>query len=523
MVNSYDVIIAGAGPVGLFLACELGLRGTLVLVLERDPKPDSLWKVEPLGVRGLNTSSVESLHRRGLLDKFFDTDSRPHTYDKKSEFQFGGHFAGIMLDANRLELDRWKYRLPGPALLGGRTTIDQLERVFGEHATALGVEIRRGCGVTKIDATSANSVSVEANDQLFNCKWLVACDGGKSTVRKMAGFEFTGTEPQLTGYALSCDWDHPERLKPGFHVHDKGMHIIVPPNALYMMDFDGGAFDRKSEITQERIQEVFNRMTGNTDINITKVNIASSFTDRCKQATTYRKGRVLLAGDAAHIHSPLGAQGLNLGLGDAMNLGWKLAAIVRQELQGQAANIALLDTYEKERHPMGKKALEWTRVQVAMLQPNPYGAALQTLIRDMINTTDGTNLFIDRFMGLSQRYDLGRGDARRHPLIGCSAPDLELEDGTRLGTKLKNGRGLLVDLGTNAPLEEVTADGVYKEEIDFVRIAVKEKLDLQAMLIRPDGIVVWVQAQDQEPDMDAAESALQQWFGSEVKLTFGCI
>lgn len=512
MSNSYDVIIAGAGPVGLFLACELGLRGTSVLVLERDPKPDSLWKVEPLGGRGLNTSSVESLHRRGLLDKFFEKDSRVHTYTKKSEFQFGGHFAGILLDANRLELNRWKYRLPGPALLGGRTTIDQLERVFSEHATALGVEIRRGCGVTKIDTKSPDNVSVEADDQLFNCRWLVACDGGRSKVRKMAGFEFTGTEPQLTGYALSCNWDHPERLKKGFHITDQGMHIVVPPNALYMMDFDGGAFDRKSEITQERIQEVFNRMTGNNDVNITKINIASSFTDRCKQATTYRNGRVLLAGDAAHIHSPLGAQGLNLGLGDAMNLGWKLAAIVAQELQGETANIALLDTYEKERHPMGEKALEWTRVQVAMLQPNPYGAALQTLIRDMIDTTDGTNLFIDRFMGLSQRYDLGGRESHTHSLIGCSAPDLELEDGTRLGDKLQNGRGFLVDLGTNALLEKLTADGRYKGQLDFMRIVVKEKLDLEAMLIRPDGIVAWVAAENPVSDSNAVELALQQWF-----------
>lgn len=513
MKDSYDVIIAGAGPVGLFLACELGLRGTSVLVLEREEKPDSLWKVEPLGVRGLNTSSVESLHRRGLLDRFFDLESRPQTYNKGSRFQFGGHFAGIMLDANKLELDRWKYRVPGPALLGGRTTIEQLERTFSEHAMTMGVEVRRGCGVTGIDTTCIDNVIVQAGDQSFNCKWLVACDGGRSAVRKMAGFEFIGTEPQLTGYATSCDWDHPELLEPGFHVTDKGMHIIVPPNALYMMDFDGGAFDRTSEITSDRIQEVFNRMTGKTDINITKVNIASSFTDRCKQATSYRKGRVLLAGDAAHIHSPLGAQGLNLGLGDAMNLGWKLAATVRRESHGLQANVELLDTYEKERHPMGAKALEWTRVQVAMLQPNPNGAALQTLIRDMIDTTDGTNLFIDRFMGLSQRYSLGEHDKDLHPLIGCSAPDLELENGSRLGSLLRHGRGLLVDLGNDATVERLISDGKSNVDVDFVRIAARDKLDLRAMLVRPDGVVVWVAVENLETDTEAATMALREWFG----------
>lgn len=513
MHESHDVIIAGAGPVGLFLACELSLRGVSVLVLERDANPDSLWKVEPLGGRGLNTSSVESLHRRGLLDKFFDLDNRPQSYEKKPGFQFGGHFAGIMLNANKLELNRWKYRLPGPALLGGRTTIDLLERKLSEHAMSLGVEIRRGCGITKVDTSCSEKVFLEAGDRVFSCKWLVGCDGGRSTVRKLAGFDFVGTEPKLTGYAVKCEWDKPERLQPGFHITDMGMHIIMPPNALYMMDFDGGVFDRASEITQEHVQTVFNRMTGQTDINITKINIASSFTDRCKQATTYRSGRVLLAGDAAHIHSPLGAQGLNLGLGDAMNLGWKLAATVRQECRGQSTNLELLDTYEQERHPMGVKALEWTRVQVSMLQPNPYGVALQKLIRDMIETTDGTNLFIDRFMGLTQRYDLGHNGKSLHPLIGCSAPDLILEDGLRLGTKLRDGRGLLVDLGHDDNIEQLTGNVSDETEVGFIRTHPDEQLDLRAMLIRPDGIVAWVAAKDEEADLNEAKIAMRRWFG----------
>lgn len=512
MSTHYDVIIAGAGPIGLFLACELGLRSASVLVLERDARPKSLWKVEPLGVRGLNTSSVESLYRRGLLGKLFELETRPLSYQKRPGFQFGGHFAGVMLDANKFELDRWKYRLPGPALLGGATTIDELERLLSEHAVTLDIDIRRGCGVTNIDTQDANSVRVEAGDLSFHCKWLVGCDGGRSMVRKLAGFDFVGTDPQLTGYAVSCDWDHPEKLKPGFHVTDKGMHIIRPPNALYMMDFDGGAFNRTSEITQEHVQELFNRMTGETEIHITKIHIASSFTDRCKQATSYRKGRVLLAGDAAHIHSPLGAQGLNTGLGDAMNLGWKLAATIRQELDGQTVDLTLLDTYEKERHPIGAKALEWTRVQVSMLQPNPYGAALQTLIRDIIDTTDGTNLFIDRFMGLSQRYHLGEGGVYAHPLLGCSAPDLELLDGSRLGPKLENGGGLLVDLENDAALEQLLAEEHYESKVDLIRVDAKEKLGLRAMLIRPDGVVAWLAVESEEADVGAAKVALRRWF-----------
>ncbi|KAL9002676.1 MAG: hypothetical protein Q9188_004415 [Gyalolechia gomerana] len=200
---------------------------------------------------------------------------------------------------------------------------------------------------------------------------------------------------------------------------------------------------------------------------ISKIDLASSFTDRCKQTTSYRKGRVLLAGDAAHIHGPVGSQGLNLGLGDAMNLGWKLAATIRQESKsgGAPADLALLDTYESERHPLGAWVLEWTRAQVTTLSPDPYGQAVQGLIRDLIDTFDGTNLFLDRHWGLSQRYKLGESEAHAHPLIGCSVPDFELNDGSRLGPKLEEGRGLLIDFEGTTVLKELVVGGKYKARI----------------------------------------------------------
>jgi 2-polyprenyl-6-methoxyphenol hydroxylase-like FAD-dependent oxidoreductase len=444
MSTLYDVIIAGAGPIGLCLACELGLAHASVLVLERDLKPESPWKVEPLGRRGLNTLSVETFYRRGLLSKLFDPGERPSTLQKTPGFQFGGHFAGIMLNANKLDLDRWKYRLPGPALVPGPTTIERIETTLTERAESLGVTILRGDGVTKIAAQDDDSVTVEAGEnQSFRSKWLVGCDGGRSVIRKAAGFDFVGTEAKFTGYAVKCDLDHPEKLKAGFHFTKSGMYIVGRPDTLHLVDFDGAAFDRTQEITQEHIQDVLSRITGITDVKITTIHLASSFTDRSKQTTSYRKGRVLLAGDAAHIHSPLGAQGLNVGLGDAMNLGWKLAATVRRESgSGAPADLALLDTYESERHPVAAWVLEWTRAQVSTLQPDLYGAAVQALIRDLIDTTDGTNLFIDRVWGLSQRYTLGDGEAHEHPLVGCSAPDFELHGGSRLGPKLEGGRGL---------------------------------------------------------------------------------
>ena len=157
----------------------------------------------------------------------------------------------------------------------------------------------------------------------------------------VAGFDFKGTAAKFTGYAFQCELDHPEKLKPGFNPTENGMYVSIRQNSMHLFDFDDGAYDRTQTITREHLQEVFNRVTGITDLKIKKVHHASSYTDRCMQVTTYRKGRILLAGDAAHIHSPLGAQGLNLGLGDALNLGWKLAATIRQEASNDNAPVNL--------------------------------------------------------------------------------------------------------------------------------------------------------------------------------------
>ncbi|KAK1772062.1 FAD binding domain-containing protein [Phialemonium atrogriseum] len=517
MSQPYDVIIAGAGPIGLFLACELRLAGASVLVLERDPRPESPFKVEPLGFRGINTVSIEGFYRRGLLNKVFDPSERSSFFQKQPGFKFGGHFAGMMFNANKLELDRWKYRLQGPALLPGPTTIERIETALTERAESLGVTILRGHGVTEIAAQDDDSVTVEAGEnQSFRGKWLVGCDGGRSTVRKAAGFDFVGTEAKFTGYAVECELDHSEKLKPGFNATNTGMYVFGgPAGFVHLVDFDGAAFDRTQEITREHVQDVLSRVTGTTDVKITTMHRASSFTDRSKQATSYRKGRVLLAGDAAHIHSPLGAQGLNLGLGDAMNLGWKLAATLRLEsgLDGSSADLALLDTYDSERHPVAAWVLGWTRAQVSALQPDLYGAAVRALIRDLIDTTDGTNLFIDRFWGLSLRYKLGDDEAHAHPVVGCSAPDFELLDGSRLGPKLEGGRGLLVDFEDSTVLKELVIGGKYEARVEYLGVGAKDRRDLRALLVRPDGVVAWAAEDNVDPDVDAAKTALEQWFG----------
>ncbi|HZQ53132.1 MAG TPA: FAD-dependent monooxygenase [Bryobacteraceae bacterium] len=368
----HDVVIAGGGPVGLFLACELRLAGISVLVLERMEDFRSPLKAGWMGMRGLNVPSVEAFYRRGLLDAvrssslgWMRTDGPPEIklgtedrLDSPPAPRFAGHFAGIMLDAEKIDFSRQPYILPGPSASGGMVSLEAIESLLAERAMEMGVNLRRGVAVTGF-ADDGDGVTIFAGKQSFRAQWLVGCDGGRSTVRKQAGFEFPGTEPELTGYVASVELADPEKLRPGFNLTRTGMYVNGPgPGRIGVVEFDGGTFDRAAAITRENLQEVLRRVSG-TDVTITAVQVASTYTDRARQAITYRKGRVLLAGDAAHVHSPFGGQGLNTGLGDAMNLGWKLAATV----QGWAPK-HLLDTYTEERHPVGAWALNWTRAQV---------------------------------------------------------------------------------------------------------------------------------------------------------------
>ncbi|KAF4628167.1 hypothetical protein G7Y89_g9990 [Cudoniella acicularis] len=514
MSKHYYVIIAGAGPIRLFLACELGLAGVSVLVLERDLKPESSWKVSPLGRLGLNRLLVEAFYQRGLLSKLFGTGERYEFVPKKSVFQFGGHFAGIGLNANKLDLDRWKYRLSWPALAPAPTTIERIETILTERAESLGVTILRVNGFTKIAEQDIDSVMVEAGKgQSFHSRWLVGCDGGQIIIRKAARFDFVGTEAKFTGYAVKCDFDHPEKLQPGFHLTKAGMYIISP-GALHLVDFDSAEFDRTQEITQDHLQDVLNRITGTTDVKVTTVHLASSFTDRSKQTTSYRKGRILLASDAAHIHSPLGAQGLNVGLGDAMNLGWKLAATIRMETKSDKAvediDLAPLDTYESERHPIAAWVLEWTRAQVSTLQSDLYGEAIQALLRDLIDTTDETSLFIGHVWGLSQRYSLGEGEEHAHPLVGSSVPDFELVDGSRLGPKIERDRGLLVDFEDDLELKELVLDK-YESRVDYMSASAKDRRGIRTLLVQPDRVVAWVVEDNVKPNVNVLRASLEQW------------
>lgn len=391
MDTSHHVVIAGAGPVGLLLACELALAQCTVLILEKADDPHSPLKQLPFGIRGLSAPSIEALHQRRLLEEM-EVPKRLHNPFTGRRGKQAGHFAGIPFEHDNIDTSGWPQGLPYSLL----SEMAELEAVLTRRALSLGVEIRRGAGVVEV-AQDADGVTVHAGGETMRAAWLVGCDGARSVVRRQGGFEFAGTEPEFTGYSAKVDLMGAERLAPGRVVTERGMYFQSQPGYLNLQDFDGGAFHQAAQpVTRAHLQAVLRRISG-VDVRVEALHVATTWTDRARQATQYRNGRILLAGDAAHIHAPLGGQGLNLGIGDAVNLGWKLAATIHGE-----APDGLLDSYHAERHPVGARVLDWSRAQVAAMRPTPEGRALNAIFRDLMNTRDGASYFAGRVWGVSE-------------------------------------------------------------------------------------------------------------------------
>ncbi|NUT91127.1 MAG: FAD-dependent oxidoreductase, partial [Saccharothrix sp.] len=362
--------------------------------------------------------------------------------------------------------------------------------ILAERAAALGVPIRRGVAGTGFDADDTG-VTVRTDRGELRAAWLVGCDGGRSTVRKVAGFEFPGTPPEITGHQAVVELRGAERLGRGWQTTPTGIYAHGPvPGRILTVEFDGPPADRDAPITAAELEKSLRAVSG-VDVEVTAVHTATRFTDNARQATTYRLGRVLLAGDAAHVHSPFGGQGLNLGIGDAVNLGWKLAATVR----GRAPE-GLLDTYTAERHPIAAWVLDWTRAQIAVMRPDTHARALRAVVEDLIATPTGTTHFAKMISGVWHRLDL----PGTHPLIGRSAPDLVLSDGSRLSDHLHDGRGLLLDLGG----VQSSVDG---RDPHRLTTTCPTHPDLPGLLVRPDGVVAWAGGDD-------LDTAITTWFGT---------
>ncbi|MEV5483153.1 MULTISPECIES: FAD-dependent monooxygenase [Streptomyces] len=512
MEHDADVVVAGGGPVGLMLACELALAGVPVVVLERLTEVSTTIKAG-----AINSPSAEAFYRRGMLPGL--AEAQRAALGKFSSFvrarqaagaspvrqppKFAGHFAGIMLRGDLLDESDPDFDAPGPAGEVGLVPQEELERLLNTRAAELGVDLRRGVTLTGFDA-GEDGVRVHTSAGSLRTGWLVGCDGGRSTVRRLAGFPFPGTAPEITGRQALVELTGAEALGAGWNWTETGTYVHGPiPGRILTVEFDGPPEDRESPVTAEELEASLRKVSGVPDVRIHKVLTATRFTDNARQVPDYRSGRVLLAGDAAHVHSPFGGQGLNLGIGDAMNLGWKLAATVR----GWAPE-GLLDTYTAERHPLGAWVLEWTRAQVALMRPESHARALRGVISELAGTVTATTFFAKKISGVQQRYDLP-GD---HPLTGRSAPDLEFSDGTRLADHLRGGQGLLLDLTGDGEVHR-RATG-YGDRIRLLTADCPGRPGLAGLLVRPDGCTAWAADSPGGPDTgEELAAALRRWFG----------
>lgn len=498
-IPMHDVLIAGAGPVGLFLACELALAGCSVQVFEQATVTRTPLKRPPFGLRGLSVPTIESFDRRGLLAslkaRIPDGEIADAAPWMNQERRPGGHFAGIDFFLDQINRPQWSFHLSHPASPMA-ADLESIEGVLTDRAKALGVVIRHDLRVHSVEITDDN-VAVRAGEDVFRGGWLVGCDGGRSIVRKAAGFGFSGTEPEFTGYFARVGLADPSMLVPGHHDTSTGTYVFDPPDMIRMVEFDGGTCHRGQPITRDHVQAVLRRISG-VQVEVTALDLATTWTDRAYLATEYRRGRVLLAGDAAHVHSPLGGQGLNLGLGDAMNLGWKLAATLR----GDAA-AGLLDSYERERRPVAEQVLDWSRAQVALMRPDRGSHALRAVVQDLIATRDGATYMAERVWGTGVRYDLDGN----HPLVGRSVPDFELSDGTHLNEHLRHGKALLLDFTGSDSVQKLA--GRCRNQLSCIACDAMGRSDLNTLLVRPDGFVAW--ASDHPSDGSGAIQALSQW------------
>ena len=496
-----DVVIAGGGPAGLMLASELRLGGVNLTVLERLPAPTGLSKA--LGLIG---RAVQALDYRGLLERFGAGFVPVAAYSRFA------HLGGIPLDVSGLidAAPPGHFPPPVPAQQA------QVEQVLEERARELGADVRRGhelVGLSQDQETVTAEVRGPEGTYRLGARYLVGCDGAHSLVRKQAGIGFPGTAPTQVLRLGDVTLTGPERdrVPLGILRTPAGGFTAVPLGGdmvrIVVSEWSQppGHVGRDVPPTIEELRAAVRRVAG-VDLAMSQPRWLSRFTDAARQADRYRAGRVLLAGDAAHIQLPAGGPGMSTALQDVVNLGWKLAA----QVKGWAPP-GLLDTYHAERHPAGERMLSFTRAQSVLLSPGEHVTALRELVGELLTHQQTLRYVVDRLLGLDIRYDLDVDGAPAHPLVGGWAPDLPLRaDGgdTRLATLMHAARPVLLDLTADGRLRPAAAG--WTDRVQTTAARSDEPLD--GILVRPDGYVAWAAAPG-DHNTNRLRHALQKWFG----------
>jgi 2-polyprenyl-6-methoxyphenol hydroxylase-like FAD-dependent oxidoreductase len=485
-VEKHAVAIAGGGPTGMMLAAELALAGVDAVVLERREEA----RLEGSRAGGLMARTLEVLDQRGVGERFVAA----------------GEVAQVHNFGAPLEIGDFPTRRPyGLALWQSR-----FEAILAGWLEELGAPVQRGCEVTGF-AQDADGVDVALSDgRTLRAGHLVGCDGGRSVVRKAAGIEFPGWEPSSSWLIAEAQL-RDESEVGSIRRDEKGVYAIgrLEDGHVRIVVRDA-TLTRGGEPTLADLRAAMTSVWGG-DFGLHAARWISRFTDGSRQAASYREGRVLLAGDAAHVHAPMGGQGLNTGVQDAVNLGWKLAQVAR----GVSPD-SLLDSYHAERHPVAARALRTTMALTALMRGDARSEALRDAVAELMQCDEPRRRMAGTLSGLGIRYDLGEG----HPLLGRRMPDLDLvtADGPlRLFELLHRARPLLLNLGAPGTLDagawadrvqvlDATCDGPW--ELPVIGAVAAPK----AVLIRPDGHVAWVG--DGEPAPRALTDALERWFGA---------
>jgi 3-(3-hydroxy-phenyl)propionate hydroxylase len=480
----HAVVVAGGGPTGLMVAGELALAGVDVAIVERRASQDLVGS----RAGGLHSRTIEMLDQRGIADRFL------------SQGQVGqiAGFAWVPLDISDFPT-RHNY---GLALWQAH-----IERILAGWVGELGVPISRGREVTGFaqDDTGVDIALVDSES--LRAEFLVGCDGGRSLIRKAAGIQFAGWDPSTSHLIAEVEVDqepewsmrHDEKGIRGFsRLEDGPVRVMVTEQHL----------GHTSEPTLRDLSKALIAIYG-TDYGVHSPTSISRFTDMTRQATAYRDRRVLLAGDAAHVHYPTGGQGLQTGVQDAVNLGWKLAQVVKG-----VSPESLLDTYQAERHPVAARVLHNTMAQTALLRPDDRSKAAREAMSELLGMDEPRKRFAAMMSGLDIHYDLGEG----HPLLGRRMPDLDLVTANgplRVFTLLHDARPVLLDVGELGSLD-ITPWADRVQVIDATYAGTWELPVLghvaapAAVLIRPDGYVAWVG----DGTETGLSDALTTWFGS---------
>ena len=497
-LTTTQVVVVGAGPVGLMLAGELRLGGAEVVVLERLDAPTTESRASTLHAR-----TMEIMDSRGLLDK---VGTPPN--------DIMGHFGGLPLNL----------ALPSPYPGQWKVTQVRVEQILQEWAASLGADIRRGHEVTGLTA-GPNDVEIQASGPNGSVRWtaqyVVGCDGEQSTVRRLIGADFPSKagspDSKLERVLIRADVDGINIPNRRFQQLEKGLAIAARREdgvtRVMVHEFGHMAERGTSRAEFTDIADAWMRVTGE-DIRGRTPLWVNTFSDASRQLSRYREGRVLFAGDAAHQQMPIGGQAINLGLQDAVNLGWKLALEVRGR-----ASAELLDTYHRERHPVGDRVLSNIRAQATLLLGGPQMGALRSVMGELIAVSDVRVKLASMISGLDIRYDVGPG---ANPLLGARMPHTELATAsgiTSSTTLLRTGRGVLLVLTDDkASLELLEAAAApWTGLVDLVpaRLAPgNQPLGTDAILIRPDGYVAWT-----GPGSTDLTTALRHWFGESAAST----